>query len=225
MTDSQLLAKAVAQSKLITAWEARINPKVQVAVDKAHAHAVIALTERLKQTPAGRPTLRSATQSPSYQSACADLRRLWFSLCGPSKASLDGLLRDARESLYRASYASWIKFMPDESSVGSETFPPASRIPEVRGLILHGYELRNEVGPKILKAETNLLATLEQASKPGVVTNEATKRISDWADVTRISLISTIQTCLSDAAVAVQSIALIDAMKPEFRPNDGIAPE
>lgn len=225
MTDASLMAKAKTQAEVRFAAERDLSRLVRDAVTKATAHAVIALTDVLCNTTPGRATLAKVKQSRSYQSACNDLDALLVTMAGPSVRSLDGKLRDAREALYRSAFAWWLGYLPESHAMPADSVPTDERIKQIRGLVQHGYELKAEFGGQTERAKANLMSVLERASKPGILSTVAPALIRGWGVTTTDTLILAVQTILGDASVAVESISLVDAIRPEFRPQDGIAPE
>jgi hypothetical protein len=197
--------------------------RIDRAMDAAYNHAIKALTETLRATDPGRASIRKARSSPSYQAALSDLDALLSKLCGPSVAANIGTLRDARERCYRSSLAWWSGVLPADKAMPDAT-PTPSRIAHVRGLVLHGYDLRAEVGGRVKQVGSSLLATLERASKPGVLDGDAIGLIDGWSAASRTTLNLTVQTAIGDAATAIEGIAANDAIRPEFRAVDEFAP-
>lgn len=222
MTDA-LQAKAAAQAATLDRWQRKAGAIIDRGVGAAHAHAVVALTDTLKRTPDGRPTIRKARQSRSYVAAIADLDKVWNELTGGSTSSLDGLIRDARADFYRYAEYAWLHMIPVDFIDDGDNSPP-SRLNEMRRLVLHGMELRTEVGAKLGQAKRSLLAALEMAARKSNPSHIATDILDGWRESTVGSLTRSAFVALSDSQVAIDGIAMVDVTKPEFRPKDEFTP-
>jgi hypothetical protein len=216
MTPRQLEAKSDAQLRLLAAWTADARKLIDSKVSDAKAHAVSALTDTLKWTPDGRRTIRKASRSPSYAAAVRRLSELWEALCGPSTASLDGLVRDAREAFYFDAFARWGPHVPDEFrvQVGSATLGGRKA---ARGMVLHGIELRRELGAPIERARRTLLAAVTLAAGRSTPTRIQSEIVSTWARKGAGAIFAATRLALSDSLVACDSMALRDLVRPEFR--------
>jgi hypothetical protein len=187
---------------------------IRAKVSDARAHAANAVTEALRATPDGRATIRKATRSRSFQAAMARLDELWTDLCGPSVASRDGKLRDAREAFYRKCFELWTPLIPQDMRAGADE-PTAAAI-AARTMVLHGYDLRIELAGPIGTAERNLQSAVVRAGN-----REATKRTSidllaGWEQSTRTSLEQSVRIALGDALIALDVQAGRDQVRPEF---------
>ncbi len=218
-----LEAKADAQAATLVRWQRMAAVAVDRAVSAAHAHAVVALTDTLKRTPDGRATIRKARQSRSYAAAIADLDSLWDKLVGPSATSLDGLIRDARVEFWSEAFEAWGRLIPaeflDAGFSGART-----RARETRRLVLHGMELRTEIGAKVGDAKRTLLASLEQAARKSNPGRVATDILDGWRATATSALTRSASLALSDSQVAIDGIAMVDATSPVFRSRDEFTP-
>jgi hypothetical protein len=192
------------------------------AVDAAHAHAVVALTDTLKRTPDGRKTIRRAANSPSFVAACNRLDELWERLTGTSTASLGGLIRDGRADFYAQAYRLWKGWFPAEFATDEGI--SNARLNEMRGLVLHGMEVRVEIGAKILDARRSLLATLERATRKSASDHVSTDLLDAWKVMAKSSITRSATVALADSQVAIDGIAGVDAVKPEHRPRNEFTP-
>lgn len=219
-----LEAKAKVQAATLDRWQRMASTAVAKAVDAAHAHAVVALTDTLKRTADGRATIRKARQSPSYQAALSRLDELWERLVGPAITSNLGLIRDARDAFYGEAFAGWQRTLPLEFVVDPDKAKARSES-EIRGLVLHGMELRTEIGAKIGDAKRSLLATLERAARKSHPDAVATDLLDGWKATAKSALTRSAVVALSDSQVAIDGIAALDVCKPEFRPNNEFTPD
>lgn len=216
MTPSQLATFEEAQARSLRPWLARALEAIEAKVDDARAHGVKAVTETLKQTPDGRATLRKAAGSRSLQAAQSRLDELWSLLCGASAASLDGLLRDARESFYIESFERWKPFIPSELWMASDPQPTQANIRLVRAMPVHGYELRHEFEVPIRRAKASLRAGVTQAGRRSTPDSISTDLINGWAETARQSLFRVAQSALSDGQKLAETLAGRDLVHPDY---------
>ena len=224
MTDDVLGPKDRTLAAVADRWAKLASKLVAVAVDRAYAHATVALTETLRKTPDGRATLRKARQSRSYLAALADLDGLTNDLAGPSVASFAGLIRDAREDLYLEAFAAWLRLMPELVALPIGSKPEAARLNEMRGLVLHGTDLRKEVGVKVEEAKRGLLATLEMASRRAGVNPSRSDFLGGWMARSVESIGRAASMAIQDSMVVMDGIATVDACRPEYRPKNEFTP-
>lgn len=217
-----LAPKAAKQAETLARWAGVATTSIDRAIDAAHAHAVVALTDTLKRTPDGRKTIRRASQSPSYVAACNRLDELWRKLTGPSTASLEGTIRVARADFYAEAFRLWKGLYP--ADFATEDMVSNARINECRGLVLHGMELRVEIGSIVNDAKRSLLSTLERAARKSTPDHVSTDLIDGWRIVAKSSLARSARVALSDSQVAIDGIAGVDAVRPEYRPRDEFTP-
>lgn len=217
-----LAPKAAKQAATLTRWQGMTTTVIDRAVDAAHAHAVVALTDTLKRTQDGRKTIRRAAQSPSFLAACNRMDELWDRLTGPSSTALGGMLRDARDGFYAEAFRLWKALYPAEFA--TEEMVSNARIIECRRLVLHGMELRVEIGAVVGDARRSLLATLERAARKSTPDHVATDLIDGWRVTAKSSIGRSARVALSDSQVAIDGIAGVDAVKPEYRPRDEFTP-
>lgn len=222
-----LEAKAKAQAATLDRWQRMASTAVAKAVDAAHAHAVVALTDTLKRTADGRATIRKARQSPSYQAALNRLDELWDALVGPSATSLNGSIRAARSEFYKEATTEWFERLPKEFLRDGIELRRAedARANDMRRLVLHGMELRTEIGAKIGDAKRNLLASIERAARRSVQGHVATDILETWKATAKSALTRSAVVALSDSQVAIDGIAALDVVRPEFRPVNPFTPD
>jgi hypothetical protein len=198
---------------LLILWSSRAGLKIQSKVRDAQAHGTKAVTEALKQTPDGRPTLRRARRSPSLTAGKARLDELLTDLAGPSVASRAGLLRDARQAFYQASFAKWWPLVPEDLRIphGGDRWANVSQ--GARTLVLHGRDLRDELAPRIEAAKRGLASAVVLASSPhreegGLDLLEA------WGRSAERTLRDAVNISLGDDQLALDRIAGRDAIDP-----------
>lgn len=222
MTRSDLDRKAAVQGRTLDAWLKEARRLVDDKVADARAHAITAITGTLKGTPDGRKTLRKASQSRSFKAAENRLLELWATLCGPSTASLAGLVRDARAEFYADAVRLWASAVPEEFRAISEaTF---IGIAAARGMVLHGTELRKEIGAPIERARRTLLAAVAVAGSRSTPVRASTDVLVTWARKSSDAIFAATRLALSDSLGAADAMALNDLVKPEFRSQQVAVP-
>lgn len=196
-------------------WQAKALAVIERKLEDAEAHAVKALTDALKQTPDGRQTVRKARRSPSFQAAHARLDELWAALAGPSVSSLDGVIRDAREDLYRAAFALWKPLIPTPLLVQADPKPTQANATAARRIVLHGYELRQELSGPILAAQRKLLAALAQAGQRSTPNRIASDLVKTWRLQSQSAIAGAVSRVLSDSEVRLNVLAGRDLIHPD----------
>jgi hypothetical protein len=185
----------------------RINSKVA----DARAHAEKAVTETLKAKQDGRATLRHANRSPSLAAAMARLDELLDDLAGPSSTSLQGILRDGREAIYREAFARWLPQIPPELLVRPDPEPTAAAIAAARGVVLHGRDLRSDIGAVVATAQQRLRSAVVLAGSAGGTVDQ----LGAWEQSARQQLSRAVQLAWGDAAIALERMAGADLIHPD----------
>lgn len=221
MTDAETIAvlthhDAHLRSRLAP-WVERITAVIQGKFADAAAHAAKAITDTLRRTPDGRATDRRAIKSPSFQAAMSRLDELASLLSGPSVHSLDGLIRDARESFYRDSFELWKKIIPAATWVSADAQPTQIGVARVRGVPIHGVDVRVEVVSAIGSAKDDLRRAVNSAATTDPVRSLANDRLATWKRMKGDSLVRGIVLELSDSNVVANTQAAIDLVHPDNR--------
>lgn len=178
----------------------------------AGAHALVALTETLKATPDGRPTLGKVKTSRSFLAARTRLIEL--------AAELVGQVADAREAFYRDSFAWWAKHLPADVHRSTDPQPRTSDIAKVRTFVLHGMTLRNEIGIPTLSADQRMFSTLVMAGSRAARGKDSSDLIRAWAERSTRSLIEIAVTALADSSVRCDYLAGRDVLDPDLLEPD-----
>ena len=165
--------------KRLVPWIDRADRLVRGKVDDAAAHAARSITQRLKARDDGRPTARQAAQSPSYAAAGNRLDELRAALVGPSRGSLDGLLRDAREAFFKQAFELWKPHL-DPAWYRLDAEPTRAGINTVRGAVIHGYELDQEMAGVFEDAARTLKVSINLAGGQAVSAKRADDLIELW---------------------------------------------
>lgn len=207
MKPSDLATLDAARVKLLLAWQRKAAGLITAKMDDAEAHANKALTDTLKTKPDGRPTLRHASRSPSYKAALARLDELLEKLAGPSRASLDGLVRDAREAFWRASFDRWKPVIPAELWRSTDPQTTNAEATEARRIVLHGLDVRDELQGPIGAAQRKLLAVLTQAGSRSTPERIADDLLSTWRKQAESAIVGVTGRALSDSEVRLDVLA------------------
>jgi hypothetical protein len=203
---------------LIRSLTAEALARIGAKVDDAAAHARNALTATLRATPDGRATIRRANRNPSFLAALARLDELLTELAGPSASSTEGTLRDGREALYTRAFSGWAPKVPEaiRTAGGPDQLPTAAELRAARTLVLHGYDLRREIGGPIADAKRRLSSAVVLAGSRGADDRSADDLIAAWARATKAKLGQVVSLSIGDAAVALEVQAGRDLVRPEF---------
>jgi hypothetical protein len=197
-------------------WLRRAVEKIDGKVSDARAHAANALTERLRAEADGRPTIRLGIKSRSFAAALARLDELLIALAGPSEVSLAGLVRDAREDLYRHAFALHREHVPVELHVRPDPEPTQANIALIRAAAPHGHDPRTELVGIVADAARGLKATLGLAGASDATRARQGDLLTAWESRTRDALVTAVEGLLSDSLVYVDSEAMNDVIHPDF---------
>jgi hypothetical protein len=223
MTDADLHAIAAALEAERARRAASILAVVGRELAAAHAHAVKAVTETLRATPDGRPTIRRANRNPSFKAALGHLDDLLTRLAGPSAVSLDGAVRDAREAFYRLAFRLHTPHMPEALRVRKEPQPTRANLDLVRGAALHGYDVRTELEAPFAVAARTLKAAVATAGSPAVSRAIGDQALKNWHDRAARSIGPAVLSLLSDSAEHANTEAMADLVHPDFRAEPATA--
>ena len=197
-------------------WTKRASAQVESKVADARAHASKALTESLKATPDGRQTARRAKRNPSSLAAQRRLAELLDELVGPQAFGVSqGLIREARESLYREAFTRWMKEIPQALRLPTES-PTESQIAAARGLVLHGLDLRQELAPRFERLKTFLASAIVLAGARDATAKSKVDLLKAWEQAAVRDLNQSVALALGDSAVALDRIAGRDLIHPEL---------
>lgn len=209
-----------AQEPILLEWRGQAEGLIDRKLDDAAAHGAKALTDALKTTPDGRLTVRRAARSRSYRAAANRIDELLDDLVGPAVNSLTGLIRDAREAFYVASFASWLPIIPEHLWVVPDPQPTQNALAGVRRIVLHGYELREELATPVVRVKRSLLAALGQAGLRSTPDSVATEILDGWRDRAGGSLKKVVAVVLSDSQARADVIASRNIIHSKFFATD-----
>src|SRR5512135_2157880 len=94
-TEIDIAAIENRQKGRLEPWIAKGVKLVSAKLADARAHAEKAVTDTLRSTPDGRPSMARIRANPSYQASLNRLDELWAEIGGPSVTSLQGLIQDS----------------------------------------------------------------------------------------------------------------------------------
>jgi hypothetical protein len=216
LTDEALLEKAEAQERSVQRWNREAMKRIGPKMADAMAHGQKALTDTLRETRDGRPSLRVIERSPSTQAAIHRLGELLDELAGPSRASLDGLIRKSREVFLIEAMDFWAGILPAEILRDGRE-PTSAERRAIRRVVLHGTELRDEIAGPIDRAAKGLIAALHQAGSRGEGDSQAGRILSTWSESMAAAIARTCKLAISDGAVRADVCAGWLVVRPEFR--------
>lgn len=215
MTQDDIDRKADEQLKRLNAWIGHCMARVAAKLDDAKAHAVNAVTQTLKDTPDGRATIQKVKRSSSYRAALARLDELLDILAGPSSRSLDGLMRAAREDFYTDAFRLWRTLIDESLWRSKDRHVSQDGISVVRGLPIHGLDVRDELRGRFDRIKRHLAAALAVAGGRSTPGDVATQAIDTWHKQSVASLALAVRLALSDGQVAADTQAARDLVHPD----------
>lgn len=220
MTLADLERKSAALERLRRDWAVAIFGPVRAKVEDARAHAERSITQTLKAAVEGRPSARQAIRSPSYQAALNRLDELWTWLAGPSTTSLDGRIRDAREAFYRRAFELNRPLVPAALHVTADPEPTLANLRLMRGVLIHGLDLRQELEGPFADARRRLLAAVNLAGRRSTPDHVETEILDAWYRKTWESVQAAVLRCLSDSVEFADVEAARDLVHPDYLEAD-----
>jgi hypothetical protein len=214
VTPADVTAIRAALEAVAAGWLRRAVERIDGKVADARAHAANALTERLRAEADGRPTIRLGAKSRSFAAALARLDELLTALAGPSEVSLAGLVRDAREDLYRHAFALHRGHVPPELHVRPDPEPTKANVALIRAAAPHGHDPRTELAGIVAGATRGLKATLGLAGASDATRARQGDLLRAWESRTRDRIARSVEGLLSDSLVYADSEALSDVIHP-----------
>jgi hypothetical protein len=215
MTPADVTAIRAALEAVAAGWLRRAVERIDSKISDARAHAANALTERLRAEADGRPTIRLGAKSRSFAAALARLDELLTALAGPSEVSLAGLVRDAREDLYRHAFALHRGYVPSELHVWLDPEPTRANVALIRAAAPHGHDPRAELAGIVAGAARGLKATLGLAGASDATRARQGDLLRAWESRTRDSIARAVEGLLSDSLVYADSEAMSDIIHPD----------
>lgn len=203
-------------------WAAAASKLIASKVADARAHAEKSLTSKAREADDGRPTARVLDRSPSYAAALSRLSEAMDALCGPSKHSLDGLVRDARASFYDDSIGLWAPLIPEEFRAAKDPAPTTAGENAMRGLILHGYDLRSELQPAFDQAARSLKAVLNVSSRRGAEPDRGVRMLAAWERTGVRNLSRRVVATIADSSVGIHHAVGLLLIHEDVRPEPSL---
>jgi hypothetical protein len=217
MTPADVESIRAALEAVAAGWLRRAVEKIDAKVSDARAHAANALTERLRAEADGRPTIRLGAKSRSFAAALARLDELLIALVGPSEVSLAGLVRDAREDLYRHAFALHREHVPSELHIRPDPEPTAANVVLIRTTPIHGKDPHAELMRPFGVARSGLKATLGLAGSSDATRARQGDLLAVWERRTRDALAQAVEGLLSDSLVYTDREAMSDIIHDDFK--------
>lgn len=214
--------KIEVQERAVRGAAAFAGRLIRAKVADALAHAEKALTETLKAAPDGRASLVVIRRSRSYGAAIARLDEITDGLAGTSTKATQGFIRDFRERSFVSSFEAWAKVIPPEFHRDPPK-PTAAERAAVRAIVLHGYDLRDELRLAVNAEAARLGAALAQAGTRGLGDATATAILKLWSTQAASRLTSTASLAINDSAVRADTAAGYYIIHPDYR-DDGDPP-
>jgi len=198
-------------------WSVKAARLIDARIGDARAHAWNAITQRVATAPDGRKTWRQAALTRSYQAAVKRLDELADELAGPHKLSLSGLVRDARAAFYRDSFNHWA--IPAEL-LAPDPRPTKAGERAARGLVIHGFNLRDEVADVIDAAARGLQAAVTVAGGRNTTDDQARAILDGWDSQKAHAIKQRVDGLLTDSYVAIYNLVGREMVDPKFYAED-----
>jgi hypothetical protein len=197
----------------------RARRLIEAKAGDAESHARNALTDALKATPEGRPTLARVRRSPGYASALSRLDELAFSLVALCEA--------ARVREYRRAYGAWPAALPPEVLRPrlDPAAPPSRLVERCRAALQHGTTLLIEIRGAVEPARRRLLPTLTQAGNRATPERAGADLLAAWRRGVEASTLRVAAASLNDSLILADRLAGRDVIAPERLLPDPSLPE
>jgi hypothetical protein len=217
ITDAQLTARITRQSADVARVTREAGRLVKDKLADSRAHALAALTETLKDTPEGRPTIARARRSRSYLAALNRLVEL--------QADLVELIGNAREAFYRASFAEWAALMPDGVLRSPDPEPALDRIARCRAVVWHGTTLQGQIKAPTDAARRRLLSALAVAARRDQPERDAASLLTTWGRQAEKAIGMAAALAVNDSWGLADRMSGRDVVKAELLHDDPTLPD
>lgn len=175
-------------------WAAKAEKRTADRLADARSHAWNAITRRVEQAKDGRATLQAVAGSKGHKAAQDRLAEL--------AASLWEIAKDARRAFYRESHELLKGSVPAEIAA-KDAGPTKPGEREAVAIVVHGAELRDEIGAAVGEAARNLTSAVVVAGSAGWTDAASRQTLDSWEGRTRDRLNRLTATILSDSEVAI----------------------
>lgn len=175
-------------------WAAKCERRIADRLADARVHAWNAITRRAEQADDGRATLRMVVGTRGHKAAQNRMAEL--------AASLLEAIQAARASFYRESHELLKGSVPPEIAAPNAG-PSKAGEREAKAIVVHGAELKDEIGASVAEASRNLTAAITYAAGTGLTDRTAATALETWEGRWRDRLTRLVETILSDSEVAI----------------------
>lgn len=208
-------ALSIRQRERMRPWATKAVQLVSRKISDTRAHAERAVTETLKATPDGRPSLALIRRNPSFKASLNRLDELWAEIGGPSVTAISGLAHDATEAFYEDARDYWFGEVPDGYRVKSRE-ATKSQLLYVRGLLWFGQPIRQDFAPQFKRLHNTLSAALGAAGSHSDVDQPQITSLRTWESQSRATLIQRLGLALNDANQRADLQAMKDSILPQY---------
>lgn len=195
----------------IRRWAAKGEKRAADRLADARVHAWHAITRRVEQAQDGRATLKTVVGTRGHKAAQDRLAEL--------AGDLWGIAKDARRSFYRESHELLKGSVPVEIAA-KDAGPTASGEREAVQIVVHGVELKDEIGAAIAEAARNLTSAIVVAGSSGWTDAASKQALDSWEGRTRDRLNRLVATILSDSEVAIFNMVGHELIDESFHAKD-----
>lgn len=201
-------------------WALRADRLIADRLADARTHAWNALTQRVVDAADGRATVRAVRSTRGYQAGIARIVEIQAALAGPSRVSLDGLIRDARAWFYRESFA-LLEPTIDPELRPAKWGPTKAGESRARGLALFGTDPWDALDGSVTAAARGFSVACVSAGARNETDAASRARLEEWEGRSRRALQSQVRALLSDSEVACFNLAGREMVDPKFYAEEG----
>lgn len=205
-TRAALNRYAAGQAAAVERWAREGLRIASGKLSDARAHAGKALTETLRETPSGRPTVLATKRSRSYLAAVARVDEM--------AEGLAAFLADARERLLVDAFDAWAPMLGVPARKPNQRERAATR-----SAALHGYTLQDEIRPRADRIKRAMGAAIAQAAAPDLPARDAAAILNAWERRSAVAIASGLRLLLSDSAILADNVAVWFLLPADERPD------
>jgi hypothetical protein len=187
--------------------------RVSQGIEDSSAHSFRSLTQVIRDTTEGRPTIAAVRQSKSYVAAMNRLNELHIALLK--------IATNARVELYDTAYRGWWAIVPADTRRWSGTDNPTdSGRTAFRNSILHGLTLSDTLWTPIRNAGERLEQALVIAGSEATPEGQAEDLVSVWEQRSEDAIQTAVQIAIEDSMHRALYVAGRDVFRAELLEPD-----
>lgn len=192
-------------------WASKCERRIADRLADARVHAWNAITRRAEAADDGRATLRTVVGTRGHKAAQNRMAELAAGLLEATQA--------ARASFHRESHELLKGSVPPEIAA-PDPGPTKAGEREAVAIVIHGVELKDEIGAKVAEAARALTAAIAYAAGTGLTDRTAATALETWEGQWRDRLTRLVETILSDSEVAIFNRVGHELIDPKYHAED-----